>query len=214
VTLREALRAAAADTYHQAWRLVLLNVALSAVVAAIVLAALAVRPAIILGVLAGPVAAALMHCVVTLAQTEDLRLRDAVTGLREHWRRGLELGALALVAVALGAVAVPFYARQGASLWPLAVVSAYLLALFAVFQLALWPLAVFESERSLRTVLGDAAQTFLRRPFGFCGLALVLLVVNGVGLVAAVLPLLTLTIAYSFLVVAHFALPKNPAREV
>jgi hypothetical protein len=39
------------------------------------------------------------------------------------------------------------------------------------------------------------------------------LLVNVVGVAAAVLPFLTLTISYSFLVSAHFALPKNPARE-
>jgi hypothetical protein len=53
-----------------------------------------------------------------------------------------------------------------------------------------------------------------RRPWGFAGLALALLLVNAIGVVAAILPFLTLTIAYSFLVAAHFALPKNPAREV
>jgi hypothetical protein len=40
-----------------------------------------------------------------------------------------------------------------------------------------------------------------------------LLLVNVAGVAAAILPFLTLTIAYSFLVSAHFALPKNPARE-
>ena len=48
---------------------------------------------------------------------------------------------------------------------------------------------------------------------GFLGLALALLLVNVVGVAAAILPFLTLTISYSFLVSAHFALPKNPARE-
>ena len=36
---------------------------------------------------------------------------------------------------------------------------------------------------------------------------------SALGVAAAILPFLTLTIAYSFLVSAHFALPKNPARE-
>ena len=97
--------------------------------------------------------------------------------------------------------------------WPLAAVSLYLLLLFGVFQLALWPLAVFEVQRPLATVARDAARAFLRRPIGFLGLAVALAIVNAVGVAAAILPFLTLTIAYSFLVSAHFALPKNPARE-
>jgi hypothetical protein len=40
------------------------------------------------------------------------------------------------------------------------------------------------------------------------GLAVALLVVNAVGLAAALLPFLTLTIAFSFLALAHFALQE------
>ncbi len=37
--------------------------------------------------------------------------------------------------------------------------------------------------------------------------------VNVLGFAAGVLPLLTLTVAYSFVVVAHFALPRSPLRD-
>lgn len=214
MTLRRALAVAAVDAYHQAWRLLVLNVLLGAAVILVVVASVAVRPAILLAVLVGPAVAAVMHCAMTLAQTEDLRLAEAVTGLRRHWRRGLVLGGVLLLVAGLGAVVVPFYARAGTWAWPLAATSLYLLLAFGVFQLALWPLVVFEADRPLRAVARDAALALLRRPAGFAGLALVLLLVNVAGVAAAILPFLTLTIAYSFLVSAHFALPKNPAREV
>jgi hypothetical protein len=155
-----------------------------------------------------------MHCTVTLAQTEELRLSEAIVGLRRHWRRGLALGAVVAGAAILGAVAVPFYSTAGTWAWPLAVLSLYVLLVFALFQLALWPLAVFEDARPLRDVARHAALVVGGRPWGFAGLALALLLVNAIGVAAAILPFLTLTIAYSFLVSAHFALPKNPAREV
>lgn len=214
MTLRRALAVAAVDAYHQAWRLIVLNAVLGAAVVFVVVAAVAVRPALLLAVLIGPVMAAVMHCAVTLAQTEDLRLAEAVTGLRRHWRRGLALGIVLFFVAAAGAVVVPFYAHAGTWAWPFAAVSLYLLLAFGVFQLALWPLVVFESDRPLRVVARDASLVLLRRPAGFVGLALALLFVNVVGVAAAILPFLTLTIAYSFLVSAHFALPKNPAREV
>ena len=191
----------------------ILNVFLGTVVAAVALATLAVRPAIILAVLIGPVAAAIMHCAVTLAQTEDLRLGEAVTGLKRHWRRGLALGTLLAAAALLGALAVPFYARAGTWAWPFAALSIYILLMFCFFQLALWPVAVYEEGRAFRDVLRDAALVTLRRPLGFVGLGLLLLFVNAIGIVAAIVPFLTLTIAFSFLASAHFALPKNPARE-
>jgi hypothetical protein len=116
-------------------------------------------------------------------------------------------------AAILGAIAVPFYSEAGAWAWPLAALSVYVLLTFALFQLALWPLAVFE-DAPFRAVVRDAAFVVARRPWGFAGLALALLLVNAIGVAAAILPFLTLTIAYSFLVSAHFALPKNPALEV
>jgi hypothetical protein len=214
MSLARALGVAATDLYHQSWRLIVLNALLVAVLVGVILTSLAIRPALLLVVLLGPTAAAVMHCTVTLAQTEELRLSEVVVGLRRHWRRGLVLGALLAAAAILGAIAVPFYSRAGAWAWPLAALSVYVLLVFALFQLALWPLAVFEDARPLRAVVRDAVLVVGRRPWGFAGLALALLLVNAIGVAAAILPFLTLTIAYSFLVSAHFALPKNPAREV
>lgn len=214
MSLARALGIAATDLYHQSWRLVVLNALLAAVLVGVILASLAIRPALLLLVLLGPVAAAVMHCTVTLAQTEELRLSEVVVGLRRHWRRGLVLGVLVAVAAVLGAIAVPFYSEAGAWAWPLAALSVYVLLAFGLFQLALWPLAVFEHARPFRVVVRDAAFVVGRRPWGFAGLALALLLVNAIGVAAAILPFLTLTIAYSFLVSAHFALPQNPAREV
>jgi hypothetical protein len=214
MSVTRALGIAATDLYHQSWRLIVLNSLLATVLVGVILVSLAIRPALLLVVLLGPVAAAVMHCTVTLAQTEELRLSEVVVGLRRHWRRGLVLGVLVAAAAVLGAIAVPFYSRAGAWAWPLAALSVYVLLVFALFQLALWPLAVFEDARPFRGVMGDAAVVVGRRPWGFAGLALTLLVINAIGFAAAILPFLTLTIAYSFLVLAHFALPKNPAREV
>jgi hypothetical protein len=213
VSLRRALVAAATDLYHQTWRLIVLNALLGAVLLGVILASLAMRPAMILAVLLGPVAAAVMHCAVTLAQTEELRLSEVVVGLRRHWRRGLALGAFVTAAGLLGVVAVAFWSRAGPWGWPFAALCVYLLLMFAVFQLALWPLAVFEEARPFRAVIRDATGMVLRRPAGFGALGLALFLVNAAGMAAAILPFLTLTVAYSFLVSAHFALPKNPARE-
>jgi hypothetical protein len=213
MTLRRALGVAAADLYHQAWRMAILNLALGFAVAIVVLAAIAVRPAIVFVVLLGPLAAAIMHCAITLAQTEELRMREALVGLRRHWRRGIALGLLLTAAILLGIMAVPFYARAGTWAWPFAALSVYVVLLFCVFQLALWPVVVYERERPFGSAVRDALLVALRRPLGFVALGVLLLLVNAIGLVAAIIPFLTMTVAYSFLVSAHFALPKNPARE-
>jgi len=213
MSIRSALRTAFVDFYRQSWRLCVLNAALSGVVVVLLVVGRYAPSALLLLALLGPLLAALMHCAVTLAQTEDLRLAEAITGLRLHWRRGLVLWLLAVVVVGAGVAAVLSYGRAGVWAWPLALLTLYLLAAFAVLQLALWPLAVFERERDLRGVISDAARQLVRRPVGFAALALVLALLNLLGAAAALAPLLTLTVAYSFLAAAHFTLPRNPIRE-
>ena len=204
-----ALRHALRDMYQQSWRLVVLNSALAAVVLALLWLASYAPIALVLGIGIGPLVAALMHCAVCLVRDEELRLATAVEGVRLHWLRGLQLGALAGVVVLAGIMAVRLYGSSGALTWPLAFVVAYLLAFFLVLQLVLWPLAVAERDRPLRVLLTDAGTTLVRRPAASLGLALALLLINALGAAAAVLPLLTVTVAYSFVAAARFALPPQ-----
>lgn len=213
MTVRETLRIAFGDFYRQSWRLFLLNAALAAVVVPLLVAGAYVPPLLVLLVLAGAPAAGLMHCAVQVAQTEELRLADFVTGIRLHWRRGVALAALAGAAVLGAATAIPFYAGGGPLAWPLTMVAIYLLIVIAVLQLPLWPLAIAGRDRSLGDVVREAIAVVARAPGRLAGLALALTVVNAAGLAAAFAPLLTLTIAYSFLAAAHFTLPRSPTRE-
>lgn len=209
-----ALRAAAVDFYNQSWRLAVFNTVLSAIALAILYLAVFVHPLFVLFVvLAGPFAASLMHCAVQLALEEELRFRDGLTGLRLHWRRGLLLAAIVFLVVWLGVIAMRFY---GSERWLLSVLVGDALAVFAVVQLLAWPRAVHDRGRPLHRVFGDALSDFLSRPVATFAFALVLLIVNVLGIAAAVMPFLTLTIAYSFLAAAHFALPRSratPMRE-
>jgi len=209
MTVRGALKAALRDLYEQSWRFIVLNVALSVIVAAVLLAASYATPALLLLVGVGPFAAALMHCAVTLQQTENVHLSDGLIGLRLHWRRGLALAAVVGAAIALFVVSVLFYAQRA---WPIAMLALYVALLFGVWQIHLWPLAMARHREGLGNVLGDAARAVVRRPFASLGLGFALLLVNAVGAIG-VLPVLTLTVAYSALAAAHFALPP-PTEEV
>jgi hypothetical protein len=200
--LKEALR----DMYEQSWRLLLLNLALSAVAAAALLAGSYATPALLLLVGVGPFAAALMHCAVTVQQTDELRMGDAVVGLRLHWRRGLALGALVAAASVLVVASLSFYSARA---WPVAILSFYVALMFGVWQIHLWPLAVARRRDRFADVLRAAGLELVRRPFASIGLAFALLLVNAAGAIG-VLPVLTLTIAYSALAAAHFVLPPPP----
>jgi hypothetical protein len=202
-----ALRLALRDLYGNSWRLLPLNALLGAVLVVVGVAAYAVHAALVLIVLAGPVTAAIVHAAVTVVRTGNLTLADGLEGLRAHWQRGLVLGGFASALLLLGVLAFRFYARS-TFVWPLAFVTLYLVLLLGVYLVVLWTIAVAEPDRPLRHAARAAAELVARRPGATTALGLVLLLVNLAGIAAAVMPFLTLTVAYSFVAVAHFALPR------
>ena len=210
--MSRALASALRGMWEQSWRLLLANAALSAGVLPFLVAALWTPLALVgAALVAGPLAMALMHCAVELVREGDLSLRCWAAGLRLHWRRGFALGAACALVVAAGVLAIDTYAGAGRTV--LAAVVLYVLLAFGVYQLALWPLAVAERAAPLRTVARAAVDVVLRAPLAATLLALALLLLNAVGAAAALLPLLTLTLAYSSLAAAYFPLPRDPLRE-
>ncbi|HEX5246796.1 MAG TPA: hypothetical protein VFW41_06655 [Gaiellaceae bacterium] len=203
-----ALRLALRDLFQNSWRLVPVNAAFGAVLVAVSVVSIAVHAAIVLAVLAGPLAAALVHCSVTVVRTGNLALGDAWEGLKLHWRRGLQLGAAGTALVVLAALAVRFYTRASFG-WPLAFLTLYAVVLLGIYAAVLATFAIAEPERPLRLAAREAAALGARRPGATLLLGLALLLVNLVGVAAAVMPFLTLTVAYSFVAVAHFALPRE-----
>jgi hypothetical protein len=212
MSARRALGLAVADLYRNSWRLVPVNAALGAVLVVAAVAAVAVHALLVLAVLAGPPAAALAHCSVTLVRTGNLALADAWEGLRLHWRRGLALGAAGVALGLLAGVAVHFYTRSSVG-WPLAFVTVYLVVLLGIYAAVLTTVAVADPRLPLGLAARQAAALAARRPGATLLFGLALLLVNLAGIAAAVMPFLTITIAYSFVAVAHFVLPRD-AREV
>jgi len=202
MTLRQAMWLALHDFYENSWRLVVVNAALGAALVVAVLATLAEPVALVLVIATGPVVAALVHCAVTLVRTGDLTFADAFDGLRLHWRRGLALAGAGAASLGLGLLALRFY--SGAALWPLAFLTLYLLVFLAIFELVLWTVAIAAPHRPLAAVVRESVALAAARPGQTFVLGLALLLVNVAGIAAAVMPFLTLTVAYTFLVTARF----------
>jgi hypothetical protein len=211
MTAGSSLRLAFGDLFRNSWRLVPVNAALGAVLVCSVFAAIAVHALLVLAVLAGPAAAALAHCSVTLVRTGNLEFVDAWLGLRLHWRRGLALGGAGVALVVLAAIAVHFYAQSSLG-WPFAFLTLYLVVLLSVYGAVLTTIAVARPKEPLRLIARHAASVGAQRPGATLLLGLALLLVNIAGVAAAVMPFLTITVAYSFLAVAHFVFPPE-ARE-
>jgi hypothetical protein len=209
----EVLRRAVRDFYEESWRLVLLNTLLSGYVLLVLGVATFVPPALVLLLGAGWPAAALVSAAVIVVETGSLTFVEVAESMRRSWRRGVVLAGMLAAAVVATLISFRFYGQAGTLTWPLAVVVLYLAAIFLLYQLLLWPLAVRDCDRPLVDVASEAAIVLLRRPLAVLGLALALLLVNVVGLVLAVLPLLTMTIAYSVLAAACFTLPPAAPGE-
>jgi len=212
MTAGRALGLAVGDLYRNSWRLVPVNAALGLVLVFSAVMAIAVHALLVLAVLAGPLVTALAHCSVTLVRTDNLKLADAWEGLRLHWRRGLALGAAGVALGVLAALAVEFYTRSAVG-WPLAFVTLYLVVLLGIYAAVLTTVSVAYPELPLRPAARAAATLGAQRPGATLLLGLALLLVNVAGVAAAVMPFLTLTVAYSFVAVAHFVLPAE-GREV
>lgn len=200
----ESLRRAAHDFYEESWRLVLLNSLFSVCVLLVLVFALYVPLAIVLLVATGPLLAWLVAAAVIVVDEGSLTFVETAEALRRTWRRGLVLGAIAVGAVLLSVFAFGFYAGSGSLAWPFAVLVLYLLGLFALFQVVLWPLAVRSPEQPLRDVARNAGLALVRRPGATTGFGIAVLLVNLAGLALGVLPFLMLTIAYTALAAARF----------
>jgi hypothetical protein len=214
MTVGAALRSALADTYRCSWRLLVLNSAVTAALSAVVIVVSAFPLVLFVAPLvAGPVAAALVHCVVTLIREEEFRFSDAVDGLRRFWKQGFALGALFGLVLLLGVLAVSFYASAEHRVLPLAALSAYVAVIVALILLVAWLLAIAEPQNGIKSALGRAWLLALHAPLRLITFGAVLLVVNVLGAVT-VLPFLTLTIAYSFLATARLVLPAPTLEEM
>jgi hypothetical protein len=209
----ECLRRAVRDFYEESWRLVVLNCTLSTYVLVVLAVAFyfPVFALLLLGV--GPLAAGLVATAGRIVEEGSVTFRETVADIRRTWRRGLVLVTFAATAAVATVGAAVFYGGRGTVGWTLAVLVLYLGGIFALFQLVLWPLAIRDPSRPLREAARDAGHVLLRRPAATTGLGVALLAVNLVGLVAAVLPFLTMTIAYSALAAARFTLPLAPLEE-
>jgi hypothetical protein len=112
----------------------------------------------------------------------------------------------------LAGVAIHFYARSSVG-WPFAFLTLYLVVLLGIYAAVLTTVAVADPGLSFRLAARNAGVLAAGRPGATLSIGLVLLLVNLAGIAAAVMPFLTITLAYSFVAVAHFVVSPE-AREV
>ena len=108
----------------------------------------------------------------------------------------------------LGALAVTFYGSERHRVLPLAVLAVYVVAIAFLVLLVAWLFAIADAERGVDDALRRASSLILQSPARMLLFGAALFLVNLVGAVT-VIPILTLTIAYSFLATARLVLPPE-----
>ena len=212
VSVSTSLRGALRDFYEHSWRLVALNGGLSLCVLAILAAASFWAPAVMLLLLLGPLAAALMHCAVRWCARGSSRSATPQPVSR--------------CTGAAGSSSLHSPAWSSSPAWPVSAPTAAprrsrgrshscsrTCSRSSASTSSCSGRWRSRSGRS-RSVRCSATRCGRYRPPGRRARAgLALLLVNVLGALAALLPLLTLTVAYSFLAAARFALPPQPLPE-
>lgn len=206
-TLRGAVRGAAEDLYYNSFRFLGANLLLGLVLIAIALVSLGTLAGLLALILAVPPAAGIMRLATTLQRDGHVDFTDFAEAIRRPWRR-LALGAVQLVALLVLVVDALLGGAMGGLAGTFLTVSAlYGVLIWWVYGLALWPL--LEDPRRDDPVPGRlrlAALVVVAFPLRMLGIGLLLgalLLVSAV----AVAPLVTISVAFAWLVAARFVLP-------
>jgi hypothetical protein len=214
-SLRAALRAAATDFYFHSWRLLPANILWAAVVLGILAAALLLPPLILLAPLAALPIAGIFRMATRIVRGESVSFWDGLDAWRGEVRPALALGTGLVVAlVVLGFNVVSGLVSDGLLGWALATLAFWGLVAAWLYAWVAWPILLDPARVTspARQRLRLAALLVLAHPLRVGALGLVLLVLCVASAVAMV-PLLTVSVAFSALVSARYVLPAADRLE-
>lgn len=202
------MRGAAEDLYYNSFRFLGANLALGLVLVGIALVSVGTLMGLVGLLVAVPPAAGIMRLATVLQRDGNVDFSDFTDALRHPWRRlavgAVQLGVLlvlvvdALVGGALGGLAGAF----------LTVSALYGLLIWWLFGLVLWPLLEDPARdgEPLRARLRLATVLLVAFPLRLLGVGLLLGALILVSTLA-VAPLVTIGVAFAWLVAARYVLP-------
>jgi hypothetical protein len=213
--LRGALRAAAGDFYFHSWRLLPANVLWAAVVLAILAVALLVPPLIVLAPLSALPVAGIFRMTTRIGRGESVSFWDGLEAWRGEVRPALGLGTALLVAtIVLGFNVVSGLLGDSLVGWALATLAFWGLLGTWLYAWVAWPILLdpARAAQPVRQRLRLAALLLLAHPIRIAALGVVLLALCVVSIVAIV-PLLTVSVAFGALLSTRYVLPAADRLE-
>lgn len=202
------LREAVSDFFYNSWRFLAANLILGLVLVLTGLTSVASPVALLLVLLAVPVAAGMMRMATRLIRDGHTDFGDFTEILRRPWRV-LALGAaqLAVTAVLVADISIASAWQS----WPgtfLAVSAGYGLAVLWAFALVAWPL-LLDPERDIEGVRPRLRTAFVVMVAHPLRIVLFALLMGGLLLVAtvAIAPIITFAVGLAWLAIARYVLP-------
>jgi hypothetical protein len=214
-SLRGALRAAATDFYFHSWRLLPANVLWAAVVLAILAAALLLPALILLAPLAALPIAGIFRTATRIVRGESVSFWDGLEAWRGEVRPALALGSGLLAATVVLAFNVVTGLFSDSMLgWAFATLAFWGLVGGWLYAWVAWPILLDPARATIpaRQRLRLAALLALAHPIRIGALGLILFALC-VASTIAIVPLLTVSVAFSALVSARYVLPAADRLE-
>jgi hypothetical protein len=206
-TLRGAVRGAAEDLYYNSFRFLGANLLLGLVLIAVALVSLGTLAGLLGLVVAAPPAAGIMRMATTLQRDGHTGFGEFTDAVRRPWGR-LVIAAIQLLALLVLVVDALLGGAMGGLAGAFLTVSAlYGVLIWWLFGLALWPL--LEDPRRddpIRGRLRLAAMVLVAFPLRMLAVGLLLGALLAISAVA-VAPLVTISVAFAWLVAARYVLP-------
>jgi hypothetical protein len=207
--LRGALHAAATDFYFHSWRLLPANVLWAAVALAIMAAALLVPPLILLAPLAALPIAGIFRMATRIVRGESVSFWDGLEAWRGEVRPALVLGTgLIGATIVLGFNLLSGLLSDSMLGWAFATLAFWGLVGTWLYAWVAWPILLdpARAARPVRERLRLAALLVLAHPIRIGAFGLILFALCVVSTVAIV-PLLTVSVAFGALISARYVLP-------
>lgn len=207
-TLRASLRRAAEDLYYNSWRFLGANLILGVVLVGVALLSVGTLIGLLGVVVAVPPAAGIMRMAVRMHREGHADFSDFSDAIRHPWR-ALLVGALQLVVLLVLLVDMLVGGAMGGTLGALLTVSAlYGVLIWWIYALVLWPLLEdpLREAMPVRARLRLAALVLVAFPLRMLAAGVLL---GALMLVSAVsvAPLVSIAVAFAWLVAAHHVLP-------
>jgi uncharacterized membrane protein YesL len=208
-TLRGALRSAATDFYFHSWRLLPANVLWAAVSLLLLGVAVLVPGLIVLLPLAALPIAGIFRMATRIVRGESVSFWDGLDAWRGEVRPALALGAgLLVAALILGFNVISGLLTGTVVGWAFATLAFWGLVATWLYAWVAWPILMDSARAAMpaRRRLRLAALLLLAHPVRLAGLGLILFALCLLS-VAAIVPLLTVTVSFAALVSTRMVLP-------